>query len=70
MLITVIGLAMFPVSIDIGLLAALAKFGIYIVCGINGNGWWENNLLSRGYGFQETVYAANSESAMDEYSKG
>lgn len=70
LLIAVIILAIFPAGSEIGLLAALVNFGIYIACGINGNGWREKNLISRGYEYCATVSAANPEGAMAVFLKG
>lgn len=67
LLVTVIVLALFPASSDIGLLASLVNFGIYITCGLNGNSWREKNLVSRGYECQKLVEAANTDKAMAIY---
>ena len=35
-----------------------------IIFGVQGNSWRENNLMSRGYEFKDTVSAANPEGAL------
>jgi len=42
---------------------------IAIVFGMNGNEWKSNSLISRGYEFQDTVSASNSEGAIAQFLK-
>lgn len=47
----------------------LASFAIAAVFGAKGNLWREKNLAKRGYGFMDTVSAANPEGAAALYQK-
>ena len=46
------------------LLINIASIIIAVIFGINGNQWRENNLLSRGFDWQDTVDAANKDGAV------
>ncbi|MDF0666361.1 MAG: DUF2628 domain-containing protein [Nitrospira sp.] len=48
----------------------IVSIGIGVVFGINGNDWREQNLVSRGFQYQGTVAAADSDSAIATFAKG
>lgn len=49
---------------SISLIFNIASIIISVILGLNGNQWRENNLISRGFDWKDTVGAANKDGAV------
>lgn len=69
MLGVIVGVSVADEDTSSGLLILL-DIASFVVFGVNGNAWRENNLMARGYMLTREVSAASDEAALGQYTNG